>query len=84
EEEAQNPAPEEGPTAEQSQAFGKAQAEIEAFKMKTQAQIEMEDMKAQAKVVRENAAKDALTSAEIRRQNVKAAVTPAKKTAKNK
>lgn len=67
------------PSPESMVAFGKAQAEIEALRMKTKATIETEQMKSDAKIARETAAKDALTAAEIRRQNLKASVAPPKK-----
>ena len=76
EEAAQNPeaqAPE-GPTPEQAAAFGKAQAEVEAMRLKTQAQIENDRMKAEAQI----AMKDAATAADIRRKNFVAKATPKK------
>lgn len=70
----------EGPSLEEAQAFGKAQAEVEALRMKTQANIESKQMETEAKVARDNAAKDALTAAQIRRENIKAANAPKKET----
>lgn len=76
------------PSPEEMRAYGKAQAEVEALRMKTQASIESKQMEAEAKVARDNASKDALTAAQIRRDNIKAATAPkkvpAKKAAKKK
>lgn len=64
-----------GPTPEQAAAFGKAEAEVEAMRLKTQAQIENEQMKTQAQI----AMKDAATAADIRRKNLVAVSEPKKK-----
>lgn len=86
EEEAANPPQDQqaGPSPEEAAAFGKAQAEIEAMRMKTKAGIENEQQKNAAKIAME----DAKTAAQIRRENLKAQVAPkkvaAKKTAKKK
>ncbi len=76
----QEQAPDGGLSPEDAQAYGKAQAEIEAMKMKTQAGIEMEQQKNAAKIAME----DAKTAAQIRRENIKSANAPAKKTAPKK
>lgn len=83
EEEAANPPQDEqaGPSLEEAQAFGKAQAEVEAMRLKTQAGIENKQQETAAKIAME----DAKTAAAIRRDNLKAANAPkAKKTAKKK
>ena len=64
----------EGPSPEAMQAYGKAQAEIEAMQMKTQAGIQMEQQKNAAKIAME----DAKTAAQIRRENLKSQVAPKK------
>ena len=55
-----------GPTAEQSEKFAKAQAEIEIMRMKTEAGIQNEMERNRARIAMD----DAKTAAEIRRKNL--------------